>query len=152
MPLISVTPTVGIKTNGTDYANKNAWIDSNLIRFENGYLKNVGGWSKLKQTALVGTPIGAYAYYTNATKKVLAIGTREKVYVNYDNQWYDITPVGFSGDAASSPLGYGAYTYNVESYGDARSQSGLGFITKPFSFDNFGENLIFCPLEDFLGG
>jgi hypothetical protein len=143
MPLLPITPNAGIKTNGTDYANKNAWIDSNLIRFENGYLKNVGGWSKLRETPVVGIPIGAFAYYTNDNKRVLAIGTRQKVYVNYDNQWFDITPSGFVGDASSSPLGYGAYTYGREDYGDARSQSGLGFITKPFSFDNFGQDLIF---------
>lgn len=143
MPYISITPPPGIKKNGTDYANKNAWIDGNLIRFENGYLKNIGGWQKLRDTPVVGTPIGAYAYYTNTNKKVLAIGTRQKVYVNYDNQWYDITPTGFVGDAQSSPLGFGAYHYGREDYGDARSQSGLAFNTKPFSFANFGENLIF---------
>lgn len=143
MSYISITPPPGIKKNGTDYANKNAWIDGNLVRFENGFLKNIGGWQKLKDTPVVGTPIGAYAYFTNSNKKVLAVGTRQKVYVNYDNIWYDITPTGFVGDATSSPLGWGAFSYGVEDYGDARSQSGLAFNTKPFSFANFGENLIF---------
>ena len=144
MPYVSITPPPGIKKNGTDYANKNAWIDGNLIRFENGFLKNIGGWQKLRETPVQGTPIGAYAYFTNLSKQVLAIGTREKVYVNYDNVWYDITPTGFIGDAQASPLGFGAYQYGREDYGDARSQSGLAFNTKPFSFANFGENLIFC--------
>ena len=43
MPYISITPKPGIKKNGTDYANKNSWIDGNLVRFENGFLANVGG-------------------------------------------------------------------------------------------------------------
>ena len=143
VPYISITPKPGIKKNGTDYANKDSWIDGNLVRFENGYLANVGGWRKLKDTPVQGTPIGAYAYYTNTNRQVLAIGTREKVYVNYDNQWNDITPTGFLGDISNSPLGYGAYNWGAEDYGDARSQSGLAFGTKPFSFANFGENLIF---------
>ena len=42
------------------------------------------------------------------------------------------------------PLGYGAYHYNVEDYGDARSQSGLPLRSGHFSFDNWGEHLIFC--------
>ena len=41
-------------------------------------------------------------------------------------------------------LGYGAYNYNVEDYGDARSQSGLPLKSGHFSFDNWGEHLIFC--------
>ena len=42
------------------------------------------------------------------------------------------------------PLGYGAYNYNVEDYGDARSQSGLPLDSGHFSFDNWGEHLNFC--------
>ena len=144
MALLPITPPPGVKTNGTEYSNKNSWVESDLCRFENGFLTNIGGWQSAKQTKLVGTPIGMYAYYTNNDERVLAIGTREKVYVNFRDNWYDITPTGFVGDAQTSPLGFGAYNYNVEDYGDARSQSGLAFDTKPFSFDNFGENLIFC--------
>ena len=54
MPYSSITPKPGIKKNGTDYANKNSWIDGNLVRFENGYLANVGGWRKLKDTPVQG--------------------------------------------------------------------------------------------------
>jgi hypothetical protein len=144
MALLPITPPPGVKTNGTEYSNKNSWVEADLCRFENGYLTNIGGWQKAKETPLVGTPIGMYAYFTNNDERVLAIGTKEKVYVNFRNTWYDITPSGFQGDAQSSPLGYGSYEYDVEDYGDARSQSGLTFQSKPFSFDNFGENLIFC--------
>lgn len=138
----------GIKTNGTDYQNKGNWIDADLVRFENGFLTNIGGWKKIKQTALDGTPISAFAYTTNNSKPVLAVGTRAKIYVLFDNQWYNITPTGYIDDTQASPLGYGAYLYGRETYGDARSQSGLAFDTKPISFDNFGENLIICSASD----
>lgn len=142
MALLPVQPTAGIKTNGTDYQNKGNWIDANLVRFENNFLTNIGGWRKLRPSPLTGTPISSYAYATNNSKKVLAVGTREKIYVLYENIWYDITPSGYVGDGQASPLGYGAYHWGVEDYGDARSQSGLIFNTKPISFDNFGEILI----------
>jgi|TARA_B100000282_G_C31719755_1_gene485378 hypothetical protein len=138
----------GIKTNGTDYQNKGNWIDADLVRFENGFLTNIGGWRKLKTTPLDGTPISAYAYTTNNSKPVLAIGTRRKIYVLYNEIWYNITPTGYVDDTQNSPLGYGAYQYGMETYGDARSQSGLAFNTKPISFDNFGENLIICSGSD----
>lgn len=144
MALLPVTPPAGIVKNGTDYANKGRWVDGNLVRFENGYLKPIGGWSKLKTTALDGEPIGMYAYKDNLGASVLAVGTRQKVYVLYDNTWTDITPSGFVNDASNDPLGYGAYHYNVEDYGDARSQSGLPLDTGHFSFDNWGEDLVFC--------
>ena len=144
MPLLPVTPPAGVVTNGTDYANKGRWVDGNLVRFENGFLKPIGGWSKLKTTALDGEPIGMYAYKDNLGASILAVGTRQKVYVLYDNAWTDITPVGFVSDADNDPLGYGAYHYDVEDYGDARSESGLPLDSGHFSFDNWGEDLIFC--------
>ena len=148
MALLPVTPPAGIVTNGTDYANKGRWVDGNLVRFENGYLKPIGGWTKLRTTALDGEPIGMYAYNDNAGNPVLAVGTREKVYVLYNNTWTDITPAGFVNDAADDPLGFGAYHFGVEDYGDARSQSGLRTNAGHFSFDNWGEHLIFCFSED----
>ena len=144
MALFPITPPAGIVKNGTDYANKGRWVDGNLVRFENGYLKPIGGWTKLRATALDGAPIGMYAYNDNLGQPILAVGTREKVYVLYDNTWTDITPSGFVNDASADPLGYGAYHYNVEDYGDARSQSGLPLKSGHFSFDNWGEHLIFC--------
>ena len=148
MPLIQVTPPAGIVTNGTQYSNKGRWVDGNLVRFENGYLRPIGGWEKLKTTALDGTPTNMFSYITNNGTNVLAVGTRQKVYVMVTDTWYDITPSGFSNDASTDPLGYGAYHWGVEDYGDARSQSGLDFNTNNFSFDNFGEILIFCSSSD----
>lgn len=148
MALIPITYPAGIVTNGTEYANSGRWIDGNLVRFQNGFLRPFGGWELIKTTALQGTPIGIFAYRDNEGARVLAIGTREKIYVNYIDQWYDITPVGYQSDAGASPLGYGAYEYGMESYGDARSQSGLAFDTKSFAFTNFGEILVFCSASD----
>ena len=68
--------------------------------------------------------------------------------LNHDGTWYDITPSGFVSDQSQDPLGYGAYHYDVEDYGDARSQSGLFFDSKSWSFDNFGEDLLFCCASD----
>ena len=148
MALLPVTPPPGIVTNGTDYSNKGRWVDSDLIRFQNGSLKPIGGWEKLKDTALTGTPTGMYAYKTNAGKRVLAVGTRQKIYVLFDDTWYDITPSGFVTDASEDALGFGAYQYGREDYGDARSQSGLFFDSQSWSFDNFGEHLLFCCASD----
>lgn len=152
MALVTITPPAGIVKNGTEYANKTRWVDGNLVRFENGFLKPIGGWEKLFGTALDGTPIGMYAYNDNNGRRVLGIGTREKIYVLYqdtlNNVTSSITSPAFANDSQNNPLGYGAYQYGVEDWGDARSQSGLAFETKSFSFDNFGQNLLICSASD----
>lgn len=148
MALLPITPVAGIVTNGTEYSQKGRWTNGDLVRFQNGNLRPIGGWEKIKPTALTGTPTAMYAYSDNAGNQILAVGTRQKVYVLTRNTWYDITPSGFVTDASTDPLGYGAYNYDVEDYGDARSQSGLLFNTHSFSFDNFGEFLIFCSSSD----
>ena len=79
MALYPITPPAGIIKNGTDYANTGRWVDGDLVRFENGYLKPIGGWTSFKDTALTGTPIAMYSYRTNGGDKVLAVGTRSKV-------------------------------------------------------------------------
>ena len=48
MPLLPITPPPGIKTNGSEYSNKNSWVEADLCRFENGFLTNIGGWQKAK--------------------------------------------------------------------------------------------------------
>ena len=148
MALLPITPPAGIVTNGTTYSNKGRWTDGDLIRFQNGHLRPIGGWEKLKSTALTGTPTGMHAWNDNYGNKILAVGTRSKVYVLNQDAWTDITPSGFVGDTANDPLGFGAYQYGKEDYGDARSTSGLLFDTDSFSFDNWGEHLIFCCSSD----
>jgi len=144
MALIPITPPAGIVKNGTDYTNKGRWVDGNLVRFENGYLKPIGGWDLLRNTALDGTPIGMYAYTDNSGEPVLAVGTREKVYVYYTETWYDITPSGFVNDSVVGTTGFGSYEFGEEDFGDARSTSTLSFPTNSFTFDNWGEELVFC--------
>ena len=50
MALYPITPPAGIVKNGTDYANKGRWVDGDLVRFENGYLKPIGGWTNFENT------------------------------------------------------------------------------------------------------
>jgi hypothetical protein len=148
MALYPITPPAGIIKNGTDYANKGRWVDGDLVRFENGYLKPIGGWTNFESTTLTGTPIAMYSYRTNDGEKVLAVGTRSKVYVFYEDAWIDITPSGFVGDIVNSSTGYGTYDYGEEDYGDERSSSTLALKVDHFSFDNWGEHLVFCCSSD----
>ncbi len=149
MALINVTPPSGVVTNGTDYQNAGRWVDSNLIRFADGILKPMGGWDLLKSAALDGAIIGLYAYNDNNGNPVLAVGTRNKVYTLYNYVWTDITPSSsYTPPSGTDPLGFGAYLYGEEDYGDARSQSGLNFNANSYSFSNWGQELVWVASSD----
>jgi hypothetical protein len=49
MALVTITPPAGIVKNGTEYANKTRWVDGNLVRFENGFLKPSWWLGKIKR-------------------------------------------------------------------------------------------------------
>ena len=55
MALVQITPPAGIIKNGTDYANKGRFVDGDLVRFENGYLKPLGGWTFFRSN-----PVGTF--------------------------------------------------------------------------------------------
>ena len=60
MALYPITPPAGIIKNGTDYANTGRWVDGDLVRFENGYLKPIGGWREFSRN----TPLNYLANNT----------------------------------------------------------------------------------------
>ena len=149
MPYVSITPNVpGVRTNGTDYSNKGRYVDSDLVRFHNGNVRPIGGWTKYTGTSLTGQPMSMHAFKDKADNNVLAVGTRSKLYIFYNDTWTDITPTSFVAPTVNSALGYGAYLYGKEDYGDARSSSGLQTKFDRWSLDNWGEQLIACCSSD----
>ena len=151
MPLAPITPPPGVVANGTQYAAKGRWVDSNYVRFQSGHLEPIGGWEKLNTTALTGGAATCMlAYRDNAFGQVLAVATGDKLHVNYQNAFGDKTPTGFVGATGSGSLayGYGAGPYGEESWGDARTVSGLKTKAHNVSMDTFGEDLLFCSSTD----
>ena len=62
MALYPITPPAGIIKNGTDYANKGRWVDGDLVRFENGYLKPIGGWTNFESTTALSRHTNSYVF------------------------------------------------------------------------------------------
>ena len=110
MPLQLLQFKPGVVKDITEYsAGKNGpfWVDSNLIRFQNGYPSKIGGWVKETLTAL--TTAGAVTnieatiqgiarkmvYWRSITdgEDRIAVGTHNHLYIIQDDSLYDITPV-----------------------------------------------------------
>lgn len=100
----------GVVKDLTEYASGKAgpfWIDSNLIRFINGYAEKIGGWAKNK---LYGTDASNNADYNTETTLTgiarsmllwraesdgedrIVVGTHNHLYIIENDAIYDITP------------------------------------------------------------
>lgn len=94
----------GINREATDYANEGGWYDCNLVRFRAGLPEKVGGWEKLYATALSGTPRSAYEWVPLDGILHTAIGTSERLYIDYDSTMNELTPVKAEYTLGTDPL------------------------------------------------
>jgi len=90
----------GIHRNGTDFESSNRWRDASLVRWHDGSLRPVGGWTERKTSAFADAPRAMISWYDNDSDSYLAGGTYNKlIYINPSHTVYDITPAGLtSGD------------------------------------------------------
>lgn len=152
MPLVPLDIPAGVYRNGTEYESKGRWRDTNQVRWREGRLEPVGGWTKYESTAdaLSGIARGIHAWRDNSSVKNLAIGTTDSLYVSQGGSFSDITPNDLVGGRESTitGLGYGVNVYGAEDYGTARSTSELDLDATTWSLDNWGENLVACSTAD----
>ena len=117
MPLVPLIFKPGIVKDLTEYSsgrNGPFFVDSNLVRFRNGYPKKIGGW--LQETYVLGTTTSSVGTVQGAPRRMLAwrgitdgsdyiaIGTHSHVYVIKDSIAYDITPLRKTSTNLSNPL------------------------------------------------
>lgn len=80
-------------TLSTPTLNGSSWNASNLIRFLNGYLQKIGGWSKLCLTACTGIVRGLHAFSDLSFNNYLATGSDQRLQLFNGGNLYDITPI-----------------------------------------------------------
>jgi len=151
MPLIPLQIPPGVYRNGTDFEASNRWTDANLVRWHNGSMRPVGGWSTRVSSAYAAAPRAMHAWSDNTAGSNLAAGTYEKLYyTNVSGTTYDITPVGFTAGSedASVNTAYGGNYYGTGFYGVSRPNSGVFQEATTWSLDNWGEYLVACSTDD----
>lgn len=85
----------GFAYNGTPYQSKGRWYQGSLVRFFQGNIQPIGGWTQrtLTGATISGTPNAAVSWMLDSGVSWLAIGTTTKLYVvSSSNVVYDITP------------------------------------------------------------
>lgn len=87
----------GIDKQNTEYGAEGGWIDCDNVRFRYALPEKVGGWTEFQQststgTFLIGMASDSIAWRDLDGSPYLAVGTNRKLYVNYQERYYDITP------------------------------------------------------------
>lgn len=149
MPALNLLPIKippGMFRNGTNYEAAGRWWDGNMVRWENGRLKPIGGWQALLApgVAFAGVARGGVAWADDSGFKHIAIGTNSKLYFGEGGSFTDLTPVDLVAGRADSILGpgYGAGPYGQENYGTQRSGAGIELDAATWSMDTFGQNWV----------
>lgn len=141
----------GVVSNGTPLDTKGRWRDANFVRWVEGVMQPVGGWTRASPTPLPGRICGMQPLRDNNTRLWLIVGTNEGVWVLRNGVWTDLTPAGFTPGPGGTTIsnGYGTADYSDEEYGTPRANAST--ITLPadsWSFDLWGEFVVGCSIAD----
>jgi len=151
MSLIPLQLPPGVHRNGTDFESSNRWRDVSLVRWHDGSMRPVGGWTTRKTSAFASAPRAMIAWEDNTGGTNLVAGTYNKLYyVNVSHAVSDITPTGLTaGDlSASLNIGYGGGFYSNDNYGVATTSSGVYGEATTWALDTWGEYLLACSSKD----
>lgn len=130
MPLLPLDIPPGVYRNGTALQSVGRWYDANLVRWRDGVLQPMGGYTN--HLALGGTisdPVrSSHAWRTNNFTRWIAAGSANHlVAIDSSDQEYDITP-------ASLATGYAESSSSAEA--------------TVWSLDSWGQNLLACSSTD----
>jgi hypothetical protein len=160
MKYITLSLPMGLRWHGTDYQGRNRWHSANLMRWDDGAMMPVGGWSKFNDVATgdqsrfpdTGAVKCAHSWFANAAAGdsgaayFLAGATHSNVYImNGLGEVIDITPTGIApgSEASYDNRGYGGGLYGEGLYGTQRSAEGQTKVpATTWALDNYGEWLL----------
>lgn len=151
----------GIYGNGTELESAGRWSDGNLVRWRDGSLRPVGGWSIRQDDSTPTTndvdistnpPRGMHSWEDQSSTIYIAAGSYNELKVALaSGTVYDIKPTsGFTDgiEHADFQNGYGNQFYGRGTYGTARTASGTRSEATTWSIDNFGQYLLACSSTD----
>jgi hypothetical protein len=135
----------GVYKNGTEYQSKGRWIDSNLVRWTDGTIQPIGGWTVLSDDQVQGKVRAIHAWNDNDGNSWLAAASPQKLYVyNIAGDQFDITPAGLTAglDDSTIQTGYGSWLYGYGAYGTSRPELSTPTPATQWDIDNFGQIMV----------
>jgi len=110
----------GFHRESTQYAEEGKWYDGNRVRFREGKPENLRGYEKHNTESLAGISRDLHIWTDNDTRKLLMVGTNERVYVERDTTLYDVTAivsVVSASDIFSTQAGLTNVSVNITNHG-----------------------------------
>lgn len=150
MPFVDLQLPAGLQRNATPYDTPNRWWDVNMVRWQAGAMRPVGGWQRTTSTPFDSLARGMLVYRDNTDIRHILVGTDAKLYAEDGGSFVDVTPTGFTPlTEIGSADGYGTGTYGTETYGTARSTPSAIFAAPAFwSMSNWGQDVILTANSD----
>lgn len=125
------------------------WYDGSLIRWREGIMEPVGGWSRVTSTPLGSTPRAIHQWRRNNNLKMTLIGCDSHLYTDDSGAYVDVAPSDLVGLNTTTGAGYGAVTYGTSTYGTPRSgTTRLPPFRAAWSFANWGEDVLAVASSD----
>ena len=147
MALLPLKIPAGFYRNGTDFEQSGRWRDGSLVRWLNGSLRPIGGWT-VRKNGFTANPVrGMHSWQSNNGTAWLAGGSADQLVVMTGaGVKYDITPDDLADGRidASVLTGYGYNFYGTAGYGEPRpvTTESIPQESTIWILDNFGEQLI----------
>jgi hypothetical protein len=135
----------------TDSGAESQWVDGDFVRFRYGLPEKIGGWSQLtgSNRTLPGAARSQHSFASIAGEKYAAIGTSQGLFIYYNGQFYDITPLdtAITGADFDATTGSATVTVNKTAHGLAVGRyvtfssvtvpTGSGYATSDFEDNTF---------------
>ena len=83
----------GVNRESTNYSGEGGWWACDKARFRSGYPEKVGGWVKYSPYTYLGAARTLFNWTALDTKNFMFVGTNLKAYIEYSQDFYDITPI-----------------------------------------------------------
>jgi len=111
----------GFNKQVTDSGAESQWVDGDFVRFRYGLPEKIGGWSQLttSNNTLPGVARAQHAFVSIAGEKYVAIGTSQGLFLYYNEEFFDISPLddAITGATYTSTNGSTTVTINKTSHG-----------------------------------
>jgi hypothetical protein len=141
----------GFNKQATESGAESQWVDGDFVRFRYGLPEKIGGWSQLtgSNRTLPGAARAQHSFVSIAGEKYAAIGTSQGLFIYYNGQFYDITPLdtAITGATFDATSGSATITVNKTTHGLAVGRyvtfssvtvpSGSGYATSDFEDNTF---------------
>ena len=83
----------GLDKQSSDTGAEGKWVNADYTRFRYGFPEKIGGWEQLVSSNLIGAGRDQHPWVDLAGNKYAAIGTNKCLYIYFEGEVYDITPL-----------------------------------------------------------